>query len=145
MYTMNTSMQGAGLVEYVKWLNTDKKPLHDVLGLSQKTEGIAIDVALQWCSDAYSDTILGHANSTRTVDGGIHIDGLKASLTRTLNNLVIRTLRTTSLALIYNGNDVPMRCTKQLMGMITLRGKGLPPLCNLRVLYASVQSIWLVV
>ncbi|GKV40737.1 hypothetical protein SLEP1_g48343 [Rubroshorea leprosula] len=24
MYTMNTSMQGAGLVEYVKWLNTDK-------------------------------------------------------------------------------------------------------------------------
>jgi DNA gyrase subunit B len=39
------------------------------------------------CSDAYSDTMLGYANSIRTVDGGTHIDGTKASLTRTLNNL----------------------------------------------------------
>lgn len=39
------------------------------------------------CEDAYSDTILGYANSIRTVDGGTHIDGMKASITRTLNNL----------------------------------------------------------
>lgn len=39
------------------------------------------------CEDAYSDTILGYANSIRTVDGGTHIDGMKASLTRTLNSL----------------------------------------------------------
>ena len=39
------------------------------------------------CADAYSDTLLGYANSIRTVDGGTHIDGFKASLTRTLNNL----------------------------------------------------------
>lgn len=38
------------------------------------------------CEDAYSDTILGYANSIRTIDGGTHIDGMKASLTRTLNN-----------------------------------------------------------
>lgn len=31
--------------------------------------------------------MLGYANSIRTVDGGTHIDGMKASLTRTLNNL----------------------------------------------------------
>ncbi|KAJ6300647.1 hypothetical protein OIU76_021445 [Salix suchowensis] len=76
-----------GLVEYVNWLNTDKKPLHDVLGFRKEVDGIAVDMALQWCSDAYSDTILGYANSIRTVDGGTHIDGVKASLTRTLNNL----------------------------------------------------------
>ena len=39
------------------------------------------------CSDAYSDTMLGYANSIRTIDGGTHIDGVKASLTRTLNSL----------------------------------------------------------
>lgn len=39
------------------------------------------------CSDAYSDTMLGYANSIRTIDGGTHIDGMKAALTRTLNNL----------------------------------------------------------
>ncbi|KAJ6992226.1 hypothetical protein NC653_015554 [Populus alba x Populus x berolinensis] len=75
-----------GLVEYVNWLNTDKKALHDVVSFRKEVDGIAIDMALQWCSDAYSDTILGYANSIRTVDGGTHIDGVKASLTRTLNN-----------------------------------------------------------
>ncbi|KAK9082046.1 hypothetical protein Syun_031445 [Stephania yunnanensis] len=64
-----------------------QKPLHDTVGFSKAIDGITIDVALQWCSDAYSDTILGYANSMRTVDGGTHIDGVKASLTRTLNNL----------------------------------------------------------
>ncbi|KAL0359624.1 UNVERIFIED_CONTAM: DNA gyrase subunit B, chloroplastic/mitochondrial [Sesamum angustifolium] len=63
------------------------KPLHDVVAFRKETEGISIDLALQWCSDAYSDTLLGYANSIRTVDGGTHIDGVKASLTRTLNNL----------------------------------------------------------
>nr|XP_043610947.1 DNA gyrase subunit B, chloroplastic/mitochondrial-like [Erigeron canadensis] len=76
-----------GLVEYVKWLNADKQPLHDILNFRKESDGITIDVAFQWCSDAYSDTMLGYANSIRTVDGGTHIDGLKASLTRTLNNL----------------------------------------------------------
>ncbi|XP_043721550.1 DNA gyrase subunit B, chloroplastic/mitochondrial-like [Telopea speciosissima] len=83
----NEYSYAGGLIEYVKWLNTDKKPLHDTLGFKKEVDGITIDVALQWCSDAYSDTILGYANSIRTVDGGTHIDGIKASLTRTLNNL----------------------------------------------------------
>lgn len=83
----NEYFYAGGLVEYVSWLNTDKKPLHDVVGFRKEIDGITVDVAFQWCSDAYSDTMLGYANSIRTVDGGTHIDGLKASLTRTLNNL----------------------------------------------------------
>lgn len=83
----NEYCYAGGLVEYVKWLNTDKKPLHDTLGFRKITDGVTVDVALQWCSDAYSDTMLGYANSIRTIDGGTHIDGIKASLTRTLNNL----------------------------------------------------------
>ncbi|CAI0439849.1 unnamed protein product [Linum tenue] len=76
-----------GLVEYVKWLNADKTPIHDVVGISKDMDGITVDMAFQWCSDAYSDTILGYANSIRTVDGGTHIDGFKAALTRTVNSL----------------------------------------------------------
>jgi DNA gyrase subunit B len=76
-----------GLVEYVKWLNTDKTPIHDIVGFRKEADGVAIDVALQWCADAYSDTMLGFANSIRTIDGGTHIEGIKSSLTRTLNNL----------------------------------------------------------
>ncbi|GAV57956.1 DNA_gyraseB domain-containing protein/DNA_gyraseB_C domain-containing protein/Toprim domain-containing protein/HATPase_c domain-containing protein [Cephalotus follicularis] len=83
----NEYCYAGGLVEYVKWLNTDKIPLHDIVGFRKEIEGITVDVALQWCGDAYSDTMLGYANSIRTIDGGTHIDGVKASLTRTLNNL----------------------------------------------------------
>ncbi|KAK9289506.1 hypothetical protein L1049_007661 [Liquidambar formosana] len=83
----NEYCYAGGLIEYVRWLNTDKKPLHDIVGFRKETDGVTIDVALQWCSDAYSDTMLGYANSIRTIDGGTHIDGMKASLTRTLNNL----------------------------------------------------------
>ncbi|XP_042050363.1 DNA gyrase subunit B, chloroplastic/mitochondrial-like isoform X2 [Salvia splendens] len=83
----NVYSYGGGLIEYVKWLNTDKKSLHEVVGFRKEIEEVSIDIALQWCSDSYSDTLLGYANSIRTVDGGTHIDGVKASLTRTLNNL----------------------------------------------------------
>ncbi|KAF9594010.1 hypothetical protein IFM89_026722 [Coptis chinensis] len=48
------------------------KPSHDTVGFRKEVEGITIDLALQ---------------CIRTVDGGAHIDGVKASLTRTLNNL----------------------------------------------------------
>ncbi|KAL9273293.1 DNA gyrase subunit B, chloroplastic/mitochondrial-like protein [Drosera capensis] len=83
----NQYCYAGGLVEYVKWLNIEKKPLHDVLGFRKEADGVSIDVALQWCADAYSDMMLGYANSIRTIDGGTHIEGFKASLTRTLNNL----------------------------------------------------------
>ncbi|XP_057872812.1 DNA gyrase subunit B, chloroplastic/mitochondrial isoform X3 [Cryptomeria japonica] len=76
-----------GLSEYVQWLNQDKKPIHEPILLKSEKDGVNVNVALQWCSDAYSDTLLGYANSIRTIDGGTHIDGLKFSLTRTLNSL----------------------------------------------------------
>lgn len=49
--------------------------------------GVTVELALQWCSDAFSDTIIGFVNSIKTVDGGTHLDGMKAALTRTINNI----------------------------------------------------------
>ncbi|KAK7396170.1 hypothetical protein VNO78_16983 [Psophocarpus tetragonolobus] len=83
----NEYSYAGGLVEYVKWLNIDKKALHDVLSFRNEADGITVDIAFQWCEDAYSDTILGYANSIRTIDGGTHIDAMKASITRTMNSL----------------------------------------------------------
>lgn len=76
-----------GLVEYVLWLNHDKERLHEPISIHREREGVTIDVALQWCADSYTDTILGYANSIRTSDGGTHLDGMKAAITRTLNTL----------------------------------------------------------
>lgn len=53
--------------------------------VAMQVDNVVVDVALQWCSDAYSDTLVGFANSVKTTDGGSHMDGLKSALTRSLN------------------------------------------------------------
>ncbi|MDI9405561.1 MAG: DNA topoisomerase (ATP-hydrolyzing) subunit B [Chitinophagaceae bacterium] len=75
-----------GIKEYVAYMNAEKDPLHpDIIYVNADREGVQVEAALQWCVDAYSDSILGFANNIRTVDGGTHIEGLKTVLTRTLN------------------------------------------------------------
>ncbi|MDP4683045.1 MAG: ATP-binding protein, partial [Cyanobium sp. MAG_255] len=75
-----------GIKEYVAYMNKEKDPLHpEIIYVNREKEGVQVEAALQWCVDAYSDSILGFANNIRTVDGGTHIEGLKTVLTRTLN------------------------------------------------------------
>ncbi|MEA5468936.1 DNA topoisomerase (ATP-hydrolyzing) subunit B [Spirulina sp. 06S082] len=75
-----------GIKEYVAYMTRDKTPLHeDIIYVEGEKNGVQVEVALQWCIDAYSDTILGFANNIRTVDGGTHLEGLKTVLTRTMN------------------------------------------------------------
>ena len=74
-----------GLRDYMAWLNRDRDPLHDAVVCSGESGGIGVTAVLQWSSDAYSDSLLGYANSIRTTDGGVHIDALKASVARTVN------------------------------------------------------------
>ncbi|MEM8603870.1 MAG: DNA topoisomerase (ATP-hydrolyzing) subunit B [Cyanobacteria bacterium P01_H01_bin.121] len=77
-----------GIREYVNYMNRDKSPLHEeIIYVSGERDSVQVEVALQWCTDAYSDNILGFANNIRTIDGGTHLEGLKTVLTRTLNTL----------------------------------------------------------
>jgi DNA gyrase subunit B len=77
-----------GIKEYVNYMTREKEPLHqDIIYVEGEKNGVQVEVALQWCVDAYSDTLLGFANNIRTVDGGTHLEGLKTVLTRTLNNI----------------------------------------------------------
>lgn len=46
-----------------------------------------VDVALQWCSQVFSDNLTGFVNSVKTIDGGTHLEGLKTAVTRLVNNL----------------------------------------------------------
>lgn len=77
-----------GIKEYVGYLSRDKQALHEeIIFVQGERNNVQVEVALQWCSDAYSDTVLGFANNIRTVDGGTHMEGLKAVLTRTMNSI----------------------------------------------------------
>jgi len=75
-----------GIQEYIAYLNSDKQALHEeIIFVAGERNNVQVEVALQWCTDAYTDNLLGFANNIRTVDGGTHLEGLKAVLTRTLN------------------------------------------------------------
>lgn len=46
-------------------------------GPGLQVDGVIVEVALQWCSDTFSDLLVGFVNSVKTVDGGTHIEGFK--------------------------------------------------------------------
>ncbi|MEA5512529.1 DNA topoisomerase (ATP-hydrolyzing) subunit B [Nodularia sp. UHCC 0506] len=75
-----------GIKEYIAYMNREKQPLHEeIIYVHGERNNVQVEVSLQWCTDAYTDNVLGFANNIRTVDGGTHLEGLKAVLTRTLN------------------------------------------------------------
>lgn len=75
-----------GIREYIAYMNADKQALHEeIIFIQGERNNIQVEVALQWCVDAYTDNVLGFANNIRTIDGGTHLEGLKAVLTRTMN------------------------------------------------------------
>jgi DNA gyrase subunit B len=76
-----------GIKEYVAFINHEKTAIHpDIIYAQGEKEGVQVEVALQWCSDAYTDTLIGFANNIRTEEGGTHLEGLKASLTFIMNS-----------------------------------------------------------
>jgi DNA gyrase subunit B len=77
-----------GIREYISYMNADKTPLNEeIIYVQGERNNIQIEVAFQWCTDAYTDNLLGFANNIRTIDGGTHLEGLKAVLTRTINSV----------------------------------------------------------
>ncbi len=74
-----------GISEFVKHLNRGKSVLHDKpIVMEALRDGVEIDIALQY-NDAYSETVFSFANNINTVDGGSHLSGFRAALTRTIN------------------------------------------------------------
>ncbi len=74
-----------GIAEFIKHLNKGKQVLHDKpIYMEAERDGVAMEIALQY-NDAYSETIFTFANNINTVDGGTHLQGFRAALTRTIN------------------------------------------------------------
>ncbi len=79
-----------GLVSFVRHLNRNKETLHARPMYVEKREGAtSIEVALQY-NDSYAENIFTFANNINTVDGGSHLTGFRAALTRSLNDYARR-------------------------------------------------------
>ena len=76
-----------GLSEYVQYLNKSKEPIHsEVIHFeASRKDNMEVEVAMQY-TDAYNELVLTYANNINTIEGGTHLAGFRAAVTRVIND-----------------------------------------------------------
>ena len=95
-----------GINSFVRYLNENRVAVNaDPIYMRGEREGIDAEISLQW-NDGYSDTLHAFANNINTQEGGTHVSGLRAALTRTLNSYVTRQNLAKDLKESIGGDDI---------------------------------------
>ena len=81
---MNFYFEG-GIASFVRYMNRNRKTLHKVISMEKTIDDISVEAAIQY-TDAFTESIYAFANTINTIDGGTHLTGLRAALTRVIND-----------------------------------------------------------
>jgi len=74
-----------GIASFARYINRNRETLHPLIFGEREIEGIGVEFAVQY-TDAYSESIYTFANTINTIDGGTHLTGLRAAITRSIND-----------------------------------------------------------
>ncbi len=75
-----------GIVSFVQYLNRNKESLHDQpIYIEGRKEGSYVEIAMQY-NDSYNENIYSYANNIATTEGGTHMTGFKAAITKVFND-----------------------------------------------------------
>ncbi|MEJ5314111.1 MULTISPECIES: DNA topoisomerase (ATP-hydrolyzing) subunit B [Anaerolinea] len=78
-----------GITSFVRYLNRNREVLHPVVYAEKEVEGVGVEAAIQY-TDAYAESVYSFANTINTIDGGTHLTGLRAAITRVINDYARR-------------------------------------------------------
>ncbi len=95
-----------GIAEFAKYLDRSKTALHPTISLiGESKDEVGVEVALQW-NDSYHENVLCFTNNIRQRDGGTHLAGFRAALTRTVNNYANDSAAAKKQKIVLNGDDM---------------------------------------
>jgi len=95
-----------GIREFVEFLNKNRTAVNErPIVMTGEREGIIVEIALQW-NDSYTEATYTFANNINTTEGGTHLSGFRAALTRTINNYATRNNLAEKLTESVSGEDI---------------------------------------
>jgi DNA gyrase subunit B len=95
-----------GVKSFVQYLNKGKTPLHDEpVWFEAVKDGVTVEVSLQY-NDGYNETLFSFVNNINTREGGTHLTGFRAALTRTINDLLKASKHGKKMDDSLSGDDV---------------------------------------
>ena len=95
-----------GIISFIEYINQNKKPAHEkVIYITSQKGDVIVEVAMQW-NDSYQENIFSFCNNINTIEGGTHLSGLKAALTRTINLYAVKNNMLSSLKESLLGEDI---------------------------------------
>ena len=95
-----------GINSFVQYLNQHKTAINpDPIYMQGDRDGVAVEISLQW-NDSYTETLYSFANNINTHEGGTHLSGFRAALTRTVNSYTNKNNLAKDLKEGLSGDDI---------------------------------------